>query len=74
MRKPKLQTVWWHKQCLELKHELRMRLIKDRDQRQMMIDAIDQDYAYLRRQIAQAEAEGLQEFDPDTYWLKDEAN
>lgn len=69
-----LQQIWWHKECLEFNHELRMRLIKQRDERQHVIDVIDRGTAYLQRQIAQAEAEGLQEFDPDTYRLKEEAN
>ncbi len=69
-----LQQIWWHKECLESNHELRMRLIKQRDERQHVIDVIDRGTAYLQRQIAQAEAEGLREFDPDTYRLKEEAN
>ena len=72
--KPKLQTVWWHKQCLEMQYEYLMRLINERDHMNKKIRHLDELHRQFRQQIAQAEAEGLREFDPDAYPLKEEAN
>ncbi len=74
MMKRKLQDIGWHKECLNMRHEHLTRLLNERDRMNEMISAFSDEYVYLRRQVTQAEAEGLREFDPDTYRLKEEAN
>ena len=76
MKKPSQDTFWhwWNMECLNMRHEHLMRLIGERDRMNEMIRALSEEYGYLRRQIAQAEPQGLRELDPCNYRMKEEAN